>query len=171
MKMRKMHAVLTLSLLAAVATEAAQAQPFGIGWYTVDGGGHTFSTGGDFSLGGTIGQADAGPQPPMTGGDFELTGGFWPGATAGGSRCTENEKISKAKCKQKQGSNTLTVKLKGGVANDSFTVTLSSGPSKEGVLNGKGKGSAKFTDVPSGPGTAATTWGCGVEKEKEYSCP
>ena len=40
---------------------------------TVDGG-VMHSSGGDFELSGTIGQADAGT---LTGGDFELTGGFW----------------------------------------------------------------------------------------------
>ena len=54
-------------------------------WWTVDGGGATFSTGGDFSLGGTIGQHDAGA---MTGGSFELVGGFWPvGGASGGPPC------------------------------------------------------------------------------------
>jgi len=40
----------------------------------MDGGGVMSSTGGEFSLGGTIGQPDAGV---MTGDVFELTGGFW----------------------------------------------------------------------------------------------
>lgn len=44
-----------------------------IGWYTIDGGGATFSTGGELSFGGTIGQPDAGV---MTGDVFELSGGF-----------------------------------------------------------------------------------------------
>jgi hypothetical protein len=47
-----------------------------IDWWTIDSGGGMFSTGGDFELGGTIGQLDA-STTPMTGGDFELTGGFW----------------------------------------------------------------------------------------------
>ncbi len=42
--------------------------------HTIDGGGVMHSTGGEFELSGTIGQADAGT---LTGGDFELTGGFW----------------------------------------------------------------------------------------------
>jgi hypothetical protein len=45
---------------------------------TIDGGGGTFSTGGTYSLGATIGQADAGPAGgPMIGGTFKLVGGFW----------------------------------------------------------------------------------------------
>ena len=33
---------------------------YDLSWYTIDGGGATFSTGGSYSLGGSIGQADAG---------------------------------------------------------------------------------------------------------------
>ena len=60
------------------AGSAAMAQPFAINWYTIDGGGGT-STGGAFTLSGTIGQPDA-SVTPMTGGAFTLTGGFWAGA-------------------------------------------------------------------------------------------
>ena len=50
--------------------------PYDLSWSTVDGGGHTFSTGGDYSLGGTIGQPDPGL---LTGGVYTLGGGFWGG--------------------------------------------------------------------------------------------
>ncbi|MDH4240135.1 MAG: hypothetical protein OEW48_11280 [Phycisphaerae bacterium] len=46
-----------------------------ISWYTVDGGGGA-SSGGDFTLTGTIGQPDA---AYSAGGNYELLGGFWPG--------------------------------------------------------------------------------------------
>ena len=49
---------------------------YDLSWWTVDAGGHTFSTGGGYSLGGTIGQPDAGA---LTGGDYTLGGGFWGG--------------------------------------------------------------------------------------------
>jgi len=45
-------------------------------WSTVDGGGQTFSVGGYYSLGGTIGQPDAGL---LTGEGYRLEGGFWIG--------------------------------------------------------------------------------------------
>ncbi len=61
----------TLSLLAAGAAQAQLA----INWFTIDGGGGT-SSGGTFSLSGTIGQPDAGI---MTGGTFTVSGGFWAG--------------------------------------------------------------------------------------------
>jgi hypothetical protein len=43
----------------------------------VDGGGGA-STGGEFSISGTIGQPDAGVV--LGGGSFDLVGGFWPGS-------------------------------------------------------------------------------------------
>jgi hypothetical protein len=68
--------LIAASLLVMASGPAAMAQPFTIDWYTIDGGGGT-STGGAFSLSGTIGQPDAGV---MSGGTFTLTGGFWAGA-------------------------------------------------------------------------------------------
>jgi hypothetical protein len=46
-----------------------------LSWYTIDGGGGR-STGGLYTLTGTIGQPDA---AYSSGGNFELLGGFWPG--------------------------------------------------------------------------------------------
>jgi hypothetical protein len=50
------------------------AQPYSVDWHKVSGGGGT-STGGGFSISGTIGQHDAGG--PLTGGGYSVTGGFW----------------------------------------------------------------------------------------------
>jgi hypothetical protein len=47
-----------------------------LSWWTVDGGGQTYSIGGGYELGGTIGQPDAGV---LTGGGYTLGGGFWRG--------------------------------------------------------------------------------------------
>ena len=60
--------------LFALLPYLSEAQSYSIDWYTIDGGGGT-STGGVYSVSGTIGQHDAGG--PMTGGNFSLTGGFW----------------------------------------------------------------------------------------------
>jgi len=46
---------------------------YSLDWSTIDGGGGT-STGGVYSITGTIGQPDAGT---MKGGDYTLQGGFW----------------------------------------------------------------------------------------------
>lgn len=51
----------------------AHCQSYAIDWFTIDGGGGT-STGGVYSVSGTIGQADAGR---MTGASYALDGGFW----------------------------------------------------------------------------------------------
>src|SRR5512138_2169118 len=63
-----------LALLGCLACAAtALAQPYTIDWSTIDGGGGT-STGGVYSVSGTIGQPDAGT---LSGGPYTLTGGFW----------------------------------------------------------------------------------------------
>ena len=66
--------VATILFLLFVAISAST-QNLSIDWFTIDGGGGT-SSGGSFSLSGTIGQPDATAQP-MMGGNFSLTGGFW----------------------------------------------------------------------------------------------
>jgi hypothetical protein len=48
---------------------------YAIDWYTIDGGGGT-SSGGSYTLSGTLGQPDAGT---LSGGSYTLQGGFWPG--------------------------------------------------------------------------------------------
>ncbi len=65
-----------LLILLTVATSVASsfAQSYSLDWFTIDGGGGT-STGGVYSVSGTIGQPDAGG--PMAGGSYSLTGGFW----------------------------------------------------------------------------------------------
>jgi hypothetical protein len=55
-------------------TLAGHAQSYNIDWHKIAGGGGT-SSGGQYSLSGTIGQPDAGGA--MTGGGYSLTGGFW----------------------------------------------------------------------------------------------
>ncbi|TWT43877.1 hypothetical protein RAS1_02770 [Phycisphaerae bacterium RAS1] len=73
-----------LALLAFVAFACAAPPAVGqlaINWYTIDGGGLTFSSSGSYTLGGTIGQPDAGT---LAAGSFVLQGGFWPGAAVAG---------------------------------------------------------------------------------------
>jgi hypothetical protein len=69
-----MKTLTTLLFAAALVPAAALAQSYSIDWYKISGGGGT-STGGVYSVSGTIGQQDAGG--PMTGGSYSLTGGFW----------------------------------------------------------------------------------------------
>lgn len=76
--------LLAAGLIVTLGTGWAAAQEYDLSWYTFDGGGATFSTGGDFELGGTIGQPDAGV---LSGGGFELVGGFWGGAGISFAQC------------------------------------------------------------------------------------
>src|SRR5262245_32831185 len=62
----------------AAASLTASAQSYSIDWYTIDGGGGT-SSGGQYTLSGTIGQPDAGTS---SGGSYTLEGGFWSGIYA-----------------------------------------------------------------------------------------
>ena len=59
--------------LSVAGAGALRAQSFSIDWFTIDGGGGT-STGGVYSVSGTIGQPDAGK---MSGGNYSIAGGFW----------------------------------------------------------------------------------------------
>src|SRR5512141_919434 len=78
--------VVVVALFAAVlfgATATTQAQSGGgydLTWNVIGGGGATFSTGGGYSFGGTIGQAVAGG-PATGGGSYSLNSGFWAGVT------------------------------------------------------------------------------------------
>ena len=71
-------ALVALLLLSSVA-RAQSGGGYDLTWSTVDGGGYTWSEGGGYSLGGTVGQPDAGV---LSGGDYTLAGGFWGGAAA-----------------------------------------------------------------------------------------
>lgn len=72
-------AILVILIVLALSSAVALAQTGGgydLSWSTVDGGGGT-SSGGTFSLSGTVGQPDA--STAMTGGTYTLRGGFWAG--------------------------------------------------------------------------------------------
>lgn len=74
--MKKQWIVISILLLMIIGVSAAFAatnDDFELSWFTMDGGGGT-SSGGDFSLSGTIGQPDAGS---MSNDGFSLEGGFW----------------------------------------------------------------------------------------------
>jgi len=80
--------LLALTALAQSGSESSASPGTGydLSWWTVDGGGTTFTTpsGTGYTLGGTVGQPDAGlltggeePNSPGTG--YTLGGGFWGG--------------------------------------------------------------------------------------------
>lgn len=88
MRLRRARLVLALSCVLPLV---AQAQ-YSIDWYTVDGGGGT-SSGGPYTLSGTIGQPDADVVslcsadggPGCVNPTYELTGGFWAGISGLGN--------------------------------------------------------------------------------------
>ena len=71
--------LLVIAITALGIVSASALAGYNLDWWTVDGGGATSSTGGSYSLGGTIGQPDAGTS---SGGTYALSGGFWGGGAA-----------------------------------------------------------------------------------------
>ncbi len=69
-----MKKFILFNLFACAFCFPAWTQQYSIDWYKIAGGGGT-STGGAYSVSGTIGQHDA--SGAMTGGNYSLTGGFW----------------------------------------------------------------------------------------------
>jgi len=63
-------------LLPGVVTLAQSGDGYDLTWWTVNGGGTAVGAGlpGPYSLGGTVGQADAGM---LAGDGYTLVGGFW----------------------------------------------------------------------------------------------
>ena len=74
----KLESLLRLGIwtLALCLGTFAKAQNYTIDWYKIAGGSGT-STGGVYSVSGTIGQPDASANQGMAGGNYSLTGGFW----------------------------------------------------------------------------------------------
>jgi hypothetical protein len=82
MKRNKWFFSLSLFIIAGAllgVVNAAALTGYTLDWWTVDGGGATLITGGSYSLGGTIGQPDAGAS---NGGTYTVDGGFWGGGAA-----------------------------------------------------------------------------------------
>ena len=70
-------AVATLLGRPPVMGQASLTTGYDLSWWTVDGGGNTGDSSGAYTLGGTIGQPDAGI---LAAGGYTLHAGFWAGA-------------------------------------------------------------------------------------------
>jgi len=70
---KRLRTTVVLGTAVLVATLVVARADLKLDWSTVDGGGGT-STGGVYTVSGTIGQPDAGT---MRGGNYTLDGGFW----------------------------------------------------------------------------------------------
>lgn len=66
------------SCLVWLAAFSGSAQTYDLSWFAIAGGGGT-STGGVYSVSGTIGQPDTGT---LSGGNYTITGGFWSAVVA-----------------------------------------------------------------------------------------
>ena len=69
------RSMILLAISAAAAAAGSANAQYTIGWWSVDGGGAMNSTGRNFTLSATAGQADAGPHGLAAG--FQVLGGFW----------------------------------------------------------------------------------------------
>jgi len=80
-KMHKAILFVLLGLLLVLSSIPvyANTSDFELHWFSIDTGGTGSSSGGSYTLSGTIGQPDAGL---MDGGDFTIQGGFWNSDTA-----------------------------------------------------------------------------------------
>ena len=120
-----------LLMLASIPVLAQTDGVFDLTWSSVDGGGGTFSTGGSYSLGGSIGQPDAGY---MSGGVYTLSGGFWGGETDNGNQKPTNILLSNTVIAENLPINTVvgTFSTTDPDADDTFTYTLVSGSGDSG---------------------------------------
>lgn len=79
--MNTRKARITAGLMATSLVGVATVLAYEIDWQTIDGGGAgpaSASSGGSYTLSGTVGQPDARNSPnSMAGGSYKLTGGFW----------------------------------------------------------------------------------------------
>jgi len=73
MRTKLLGLIIALTLISVASAQSGG--PYELSWWTIDGGGITFATGGVYNLGGTIGQPDA--SNVLAGGPYALTGGFW----------------------------------------------------------------------------------------------
>lgn len=71
----QLTAILVLASLLISSLAVAQSGPgYAIPWWTIDNGAVDTSSGGGYTLAGTIGQVDAGT---ASGSSYSLRGGFW----------------------------------------------------------------------------------------------
>ncbi len=81
--------------------------------------------------------------------------------------CEGAERVKARRC---TAANKLVLKLRGGLPGDGYRVELSSGESRYGTLNAKGKTKVKLKGLPDAEGTASITFGCGEVVTKSFDC-
>jgi hypothetical protein len=133
--------VLIGGAIIGVLSASALAAGYTLDWWTVDGGGATFSTAGSYSLGGTIGQPEAGTS---AGGNYTLDSGFW-GAGDDNAAPVITEGASTGVTMSENSSPTpfsLTLHATDADVADTLTWSLSS-PASHGAASAFGTGASK----------------------------
>ena len=93
--MKRSYMMMAASLGTVALVGVALGQDYTMDWYTIDGGGVTFASGGDYELGGTMGQPDAGT---LVGGEYTLKGGFWVGGCVTDGDCDDGDLCTLDEC-------------------------------------------------------------------------
>jgi hypothetical protein len=83
--------VLALGRSSVTVVSGQTGGGYDLTWSSIDGGGYMFSTGQGYSLGGTIGQTDAGV---LNGENYTMAGGFWGGISSTSHFFAYREKVS-----------------------------------------------------------------------------
>ncbi len=114
---------LALLLFPTSVVLAQSGGGYALEWNTIDAGGHTFSSGGAYTLGGTIGQPDAGA---LSGGSYTLSGGFWnaPAAPQAAIRYAAPTAQGSGDCSSWANACTLQTALTGAVSGDEIWVKM-----------------------------------------------
>lgn len=110
--------------------------------------------------------------------DITKTDDLWDGvfnfvlnAPGGTPDCNTCGRIAKARCRDVDGNNVLTVKLVDGLSRDGFTMTLNDGTTYSGTLNKKGKARVDFDRASADAGSVSVAWNCGESDDQSYTCP
>lgn len=69
--------VLAFVIILGCAAPTLAGSDVAVDWYTMAASGSITSTGGAWTLKGTLGQAEATGNGELEGGEWQLTGGFW----------------------------------------------------------------------------------------------
>ena len=143
-------------LIGLFCIATAFGQDYSIEWFAIDGSGAT-STGGEYSLSGSTGQADA--AVTMTGGDYAMDGGFWsnPAADTSPSGLFERNLISNPDAEAGAGSVSGfdVVPVPNWTSSGNFTVTVY-GDASALPLRGLPFGTNVFTGGPNNSSSSAT---------------
>lgn len=122
-RVRAVRLILSLALLffPTAVVLAQSGDGYNLEWNTFDGGGGMFSSGGAYSLGGTIGQPDAGAP---TGGSYALSGGFWnsPAAPQAAIRYAAPSTVGSGDCSSWTNACTLQTALTQAISGDEIWV-------------------------------------------------